>query len=293
MDFDYDAAFSRNIGWVTESEQQALRGKRIAIAGMGGVGGVHLLTLARLGVGAFHISDMDTFELANFNRQIGANLTTLDRPKAEVLAEMARQINPELDIRLFGDGIGPDNIDAFLDGVDLFVDGFDFFVIDIRAQVFARAHQLGIPAVTAAPIGMGSAWLVFMPDQMSFEEYFRFEGLTLEQKYVNFLVGLTPKGWHRHYLVDPSRLNLAARRGPSTAMACQICSGVVGTEALKILLGRGPLYPAPYYQIFDAYRGQWNRGRLPGGNRHLLQRFKCRQGYRMVEHLLKAKPEAN
>ena len=47
-DFDYDTAFSRNLGWVTEAEQGLLRGKRVAIAGMGGVGGVHLLTLARL-----------------------------------------------------------------------------------------------------------------------------------------------------------------------------------------------------------------------------------------------------
>ena len=51
--FAYDAAFSRNIGWVTEAEQATLRRKRIAIAGMGGVGGGHLLTLARLGIGAF------------------------------------------------------------------------------------------------------------------------------------------------------------------------------------------------------------------------------------------------
>ena len=49
--FDYAQAFSRNIGWVTRDEQQRLRGKRVAIAGLGGVGGVHLLTLARLGVG--------------------------------------------------------------------------------------------------------------------------------------------------------------------------------------------------------------------------------------------------
>ena len=70
MQFDYAIAFSRNIGWLTEAEQQTLRGKRVAIAGMGGVGGFHLLTLARLGIEKFTIADLDTFELANFN-QIG------------------------------------------------------------------------------------------------------------------------------------------------------------------------------------------------------------------------------
>ena len=70
--FSYDNAFARNIGWVTHAEQSVLRDKRVAIAGLGGVGGVHLLTLARLGIGNFHVADFDTFDVANFNRQVGA-----------------------------------------------------------------------------------------------------------------------------------------------------------------------------------------------------------------------------
>ena len=76
MGFDYNTAFSRNIGWVTEAEQDALRHKKVAIAGLGGVGGSHLLTLARLGVGAFSIADFDTFDVVNFNRQAGAMVST-------------------------------------------------------------------------------------------------------------------------------------------------------------------------------------------------------------------------
>ena len=67
--FDYATAFSRNIGWVSVEEQARLRAKRVAIAGLGGVGGLHLLTLARLGVGAFNLAELDRFELANFNRR--------------------------------------------------------------------------------------------------------------------------------------------------------------------------------------------------------------------------------
>ena len=94
--FDYDAAYARNIGWVTSAEQAVLRDKHVAIAGMGGVGGSHLLTLTRLGIGHFHIADFDNFELANFNRQAGAATSTLGRPKAEVLAEKARQATQEI-----------------------------------------------------------------------------------------------------------------------------------------------------------------------------------------------------
>jgi len=59
--FDYKQAFSRNIGWVTADEQEKLRHKKVAIAGMGGVGGSHLIVLARLGIGRFHIADLDVF----------------------------------------------------------------------------------------------------------------------------------------------------------------------------------------------------------------------------------------
>src|SRR3954470_7275001 len=99
--FSYAAAFDRNIGWLTDWEQLTLRGKRVAIAGMGGVGGFHLLTLARLGVGPFHIADLDRFEIENFNRQVGATMASVGRPKVEVLAEMARAINPGLHLKLF------------------------------------------------------------------------------------------------------------------------------------------------------------------------------------------------
>ncbi len=112
-DFSYDAAFERNLGWFTEAEQLALRGKRVAIAGMGGVGGVHVITLARLGIGAFHIADFDQFSIANFNRQIGANVETINRPKAKVLEEMALAINPELRITRFDDGVTDENLEAF------------------------------------------------------------------------------------------------------------------------------------------------------------------------------------
>jgi len=99
--FDYDVAFGRNLGWVTPAEQRMLRDKRVAIAGMGGVGGAHVLTFARLGVGHLHLADFDDFDLPNLNRQAGAFVGTLGRPKAEVMAGMGAEINPELEVVRF------------------------------------------------------------------------------------------------------------------------------------------------------------------------------------------------
>ncbi|MCU6500105.1 ThiF family adenylyltransferase [Rugamonas sp. A1-17] len=271
--FSYQQAFARNIGWLTPAEQTVLRGKRIAIAGMGGVGGVHLLTLARLGVGAFHIADFDTFDIANFNRQVGAAMSTLGRPKVEVLAGMARDINPELQLASFPGGVNRDNLASFFEGVDLYVDGLDFFAFGARQATFAACARLGIPAITAAPLGMGTAVLNFLPGHMTFEEYFGWGELPDEEKALRFLVGLAPAGLHAGYLVDPSSINLREQRGPSTIMGCQLCAGAAATEALKILLNRGPVDAAPRGYHFDAYRNKLVRTWRPGGHRHPLQRL--------------------
>ncbi len=272
--FDYGAAFSRNLGWTTEWEQAALRESRVAIAGLGGVGGVHLLTLSRLGVGRFNIADLDLFDVVNLNRQVGATAESLGRPKVDVLAEMALSINPTLELRRFPGGVDAANVDAFLEGADLYVDGLDFFAFDVRALVFARCAALGIPAVTVAPIGMGAGLLAFRPGGQSFESYFRLDGHPEDERALRFLMGMAPAGLHRSYLVDDTRVDLAARRGPSTAAACQLCAGVAATEALKILLGRGGVPYAPLHLTYDAYRGRLVRSRLPWGNAGPLQRLK-------------------
>lgn len=272
--FDYQTAFSRNIGWVTRDEQKKLRNQRIAIAGMGGVGGVYLLTLTRLGIGNFNLSDFDTFELGNFNRQAGAALSTLGRPKLEVMAESALDINPTLNIRQFSSGISADNVDEFLHDVDLYVDGLDFFVLDARRAVYQACAERGIPVVVAAPLGMGVSNINYLPGGMPLNRYFDFrDGLSETELAIRFLVGLSPAVLQARYLADPSAVRFKEKKGPSTPMACELCAGVAGTAALKILLGRGKVISAPDSFHFDAYLNKAVHVRRPGGNRNPLQRL--------------------
>lgn len=272
--FDYHEAFSRNLGWVTEQEQDRLRRSRVAIAGMGGVGGFHLLTLSRLGVGAFNLADFDTFGLVNFNRQAGAGVGTLGKRKLDVMSTMARDINPELDLRQFPGGLDERLLDDFLSDVDLYVDGLDFFALDIRQAVFAACARKGIPAITVAPLGMGAALLNFLPGKMTFEAYFGFARNSPLEKAMRFFIGLAPSRLHMGYLVDPSQIDLANHKGPSTAMGCMLCAGVAGTEALKILLGRGRVYSAPWGVHYDAFKNRLERTWRPGGNDlNPLQRY--------------------
>lgn len=281
----YNEAFSRNIGWVTRPEQEILRTSRIAIAGMGGVGGIHLLTLARLGVGAFSIADPDIFERVNFNRQAGAMVSTLGASKVAVLANMARDINPGIDLKLFPSGVTDANVEEFLSGASLYVDGMDFFAFAMRRSIFGACRSLGIPATTAAPLGMGSALLNFLPGKMSFEEYFCWEDRPDEEKAVRFLLGLAPARLQFGYLVDPTAVNLGERRGPSTVMACQLCAGMAATEALKILLKRGKVLAAPHGLHFDAYTNRLAHTWRPGGNNNPLQRLVLGIARRRLEQI--------
>lgn len=271
--FNYDNAFSRNIGWVTEVEQAKLRQSRVGIGGLGGVGGVHLLTLARLGIGKFSIADFDVFDIVNFNRQVGATMQSLERSKIEVLSEMALDINPELDLRKFTNGIDKNCLDDFLDGVDVYVDGLDFFAFEARRMTFAACERKGIPVVTAAPLGLGTALLVFGPGGMPFEDYFGFDGCDEMDLAIRFLVGLSPAMLQRGYVVDMSRINLAERRGPSCIASCQLCAGVAAVEVLKLALKRPGVRLAPWGSQFDAYRMRYVRTWRPGGHRNPLQRL--------------------
>jgi molybdopterin/thiamine biosynthesis adenylyltransferase len=272
--FDYGMAFSRNIGWVTEAEQERLRSARVAIGGLGGVGGVHLLTLARMGIGRFTIADFDVFDIVNFNRQVGALVSTLGRPKIEALAEMAKDVNPEIELRTFSDGIQGDTLEEFLTGADVYVDGLDFFAFEARRMTFAACERKGIPVVTAAPLGLGTALLVFGPGGMPFEDYFGFAECRNEiDMAVRFLVGLSPAMLQRGYVADMSRVNLAERKGPSCIAACQLCAGVAAIETLKLVLGRGGVRLAPWASQFDGYRMRYVKTWRPGGYRNPLQRL--------------------
>ena len=268
-------AFARNIGLLSEEEQARLSRARVAIPGMGGVGGQHLISLVRTGVGAFNLADFDTFGPANVNRQLGARVSTFGKPKLDSLMEEALAINPFLRITPFPEGVTAENVDRFLEGADVVLDGLDFFQIGIRRLVFKRALEQGIHVVTAGPLGFSGALLVFAPERgMGFDEYFDISDRTPEETmYVKFAIGLAPRATHIKYF-DLKRVNLRAQAGPSSMIACQICSSLAVTEAVKILLRKDGIKPVPHYCQFDPYVRKYRAGYLLGGNRHPAQRLK-------------------
>jgi molybdopterin/thiamine biosynthesis adenylyltransferase len=227
-----------------------------------------------MGVGKFSIADPDQFELANVNRQFGAMCSTFGRNKAEVMAEIARDINPQVDVRIFTEPLGRENATKFLKDADVFVDAIEVFEMDVRRHLFHLAASQDIYAITAGPVGFSGVWLIFDPRGMSFDKYFDLsDEMDLVEKVAAFAIGVCPKATQRTYM-NLRSIDMKAHRGPSSAAGCQIAAGAMSCEVVKILLGKRPVKAAPYFHQFDPYVGQFATGFLRWGNRHPWQRIK-------------------
>jgi len=273
--WSYEEAFARHAGLFTSEEQQRLRSSRVAIIGMGGVGGAHLMTLVRLGIGAFTIADPDVFELANFNRQYGATIPSLGRLKVDVMAEAARSVNPEVNLRTISSEISADNVKEFLEGADILIDGVDFFALAVRRLVFQEARRRGIWSITAGPHAFSTAWLVFSPQGPSFDEFFDVnDSMTESEQVIAFAVGGTPSPIHLAYLDLAKYFQPESKSGGSFGLGCSLAAGVTAAQVAKILLNRPGVRSVPWYSQFDAYREMLVHRKLRGGNRHPWQRIK-------------------
>ncbi|MFV0348158.1 MAG: ThiF family adenylyltransferase [Halodesulfovibrio sp.] len=268
-------AFSRSIGFLDAADLERLSRARVAVPGLGGVGSAHVATLARLGIGAFHLADMDIYNPVNMNRQHGARVNTWGCSKLDTVAQDVTAINPFVELELFPNGLTASNLDAFLQGVDVVIDGLDFFVFDMRRKLFNRARELNIPVITAGPLGFSSALLVFTSKGMTFDEYFDVhDELPMEKKYLHFALGLAPAALHAGYM-DSTAVDFQMRKGPSLIVGCQMSAALAATEAARLILNRKGLRAAPYYLQMDPYLKRIKKGKLRRGNRSPVQRLKA------------------
>lgn len=129
-----------------------LKNARVAVFGVGGVGGFLCEALARAGVGALDIYDADTVSLSNINRQIIALHSTVGRPKVEVMKARIADINPDCIVTAHEVFYLPENADEFpLDGCDYIADAVD--TVAAKVELAVRADRLGIPIISAMGAG--------------------------------------------------------------------------------------------------------------------------------------------
>lgn len=272
--FDYATAFARNLGFLSEHEQERLRNSRVAIAGLGGTGGAQVHALSRMGIGRFNLADPDIFELINFNRQVGATIDTIGRSKVDVCEEIVRGINPDADIRKFPDGISEGNIDEFLDDVDVVVDSLDFYCFKERFMLYRSARERGLWVLTAPPLGFGFTLLVFDPNGMTFEDYFGFnEGMAERDLIVSLIAGIAPRPYMLRYM-DPEVVSTGGRQLPSVGAAPFMIAGVIATQVVNVLIAKAPQISVPAVIQYDALLQRFKKKSYPRGMRGPIQALK-------------------
>lgn len=197
--------YSRNIGAITQAEQEALRAKRVLIAGGGGLGGYVLAHLLRIGVGGITLCDFDVFDETNLNRQLLCTAETIGAPKAQTAAEYAAAVNPDVRFRALRERLDGDSCRRILPGHDLVIDALDN--VESRIELASACREAGLPLVYGAVSGWTLQAAVIMPEHPA---------KALERLYAGGAAA------------EPSCLSFT----PS------VCAGIQAAEAVKLLLGK-------------------------------------------------------
>ncbi len=143
---------SRTAMLLGEQATERLSQARVAVFGVGGVGGYVAEALARAGVGALDLIDSDTVSVSNINRQIIALHSTVGRLKVEVMAERIRDINPDCCVRTYPLFYLPETADQFdFSQYDYIADAVD--TVSAKLDLAVRAHQAGVPIIAAMGAG--------------------------------------------------------------------------------------------------------------------------------------------
>lgn len=156
-----DRRYERNVGAISREENELLRGKKVCVAGCGGLGGGVIEGLARVGVGYIRAVDGDVFDETNLNRQLLSSEKNLGKSKAEEAVRRIGEINSQVDAEAVGCFIDDSNAADILHGVDAVVDALDD--AGARLIVEAACEKLGIPLIHGAIGGWNGQVAVVMP----------------------------------------------------------------------------------------------------------------------------------
>lgn len=145
-------SFSRTALLIGKEGLEKLKNSRVAVFGIGGVGGYAAEALARSGVGVLDLTDSDIVSESNINRQIIATVKTVGRYKTEVMAERISDINPDCKVtehRLFFLGTPPDILD--FSQFDYVLDAID--TVAGKIAIIENAKKCGVPVISCMGAG--------------------------------------------------------------------------------------------------------------------------------------------
>ena len=161
----------RTIRLIGQESFDVLRQSRVAVFGIGGVGGPAAEALARSGVGAIDLIDRDVVEESNINRQVVADYGTIGQKKVQVMQEMISRINPDCRVCTYDLFYLPETADQIdLKSYDYIIDAID--TVTAKIELITRAVSCGVPIISSMGAGnrlQGSAFKVMDLSQTSID----------------------------------------------------------------------------------------------------------------------------
>ncbi|MGO9831465.1 MAG: ThiF family adenylyltransferase [Myxococcaceae bacterium] len=150
--FRLSRRFDRTGRLLGDAGMERLARARVVVFGLGGVGSYAVEGLARSGVGHLTLVDFDEVCVTNLNRQLHATVRTVGKPKAELMAERCREVNPDVSVLAVREFYRAELSEALLGpGFDYVVDAIDN--VKAKLHLLHRARSLGLPVVSS----MGAA----------------------------------------------------------------------------------------------------------------------------------------
>ena len=144
--------FSRTELLFGKEAMEKLSNSRVAVFGIGGVGGYAVEALARSGVGELDLIDDDKVCLTNLNRQIIATRKTVGKYKADVMKERILEINPDCQVEVHKCFFLPENADEFhFEDYDYVVDAVD--TVTAKIEIIMKAQEKGVPVISCMGAG--------------------------------------------------------------------------------------------------------------------------------------------
>lgn len=150
--FNMENQFSRTELLIGTDAVEKLRYSRVAVFGIGGVGGYTVEALARSGVGELDLIDNDTVSLSNINRQIIATHSTIGKLKVEAARDRATDINPNIKVNIYNTFYNTDTAEHFdFSKYDYIVDAID--TVSAKLELIEQSKKAGVPVISSMGAG--------------------------------------------------------------------------------------------------------------------------------------------
>ena len=252
--------FDRNIGIFSETEQQTLRKKAVAVLGCGGMGSISSQILARSGIESLIIADFDKYNDVNINNQFCAFKSTIGRNKAEVVGETLNDINPAASIKVYSEGRTEKNVSEIVAKADIIYDCIDYNELYYSYILTSEARKQNKFVLAPQAIGYGASVLIFDPRGLSFNEFLGLkDGMNREEVNAVNVPAEKYAPIRTSYIQQETIEKVVMKKIaiPNIALAQTLASSIMIAESFFILLGKRKSSVIPEVIAIDLFEKKY------------------------------------